>query len=65
MPSENGVRSDDRADLIQRLASDGLAEHGELPSLIVIESRTLATELIAKGLVLRLEILDHSLLVLV
>lgn len=65
MPSEDGVGRDDGADFRQGFATDGLAKDGESSPLIIGDWESLVAELLSEDLVFSLEVLDHSLLVLI
>ena len=45
MPSQNRVGCEDRCELQQRLAANGLSFHGELSTLIVTQEQSLPAEL--------------------
>src|ERR1019366_7560432 len=65
MPAQNGVRREERTDLLQCLAAQDLAFDSQAASLIVIEQNPFLADLLAQHLVLRTQILDPFLLLVV
>ena len=65
MPAELGVGCDQRVDLSESLASEGLGLRGQAAALRVREAQTLGRELFPKDAVLFLELVDDVALLLV
>src|ERR1035441_4102055 len=65
MPAQNGVRREQRTDLVQELATQDLAFDGQAAPLIVVEQDPFLAHLLSEHLVFRAQILDPFLLLVV
>ena len=65
MPAKDRVGSDDRRQLEQGLATNGLSFHSQQSTLVIVEEPSLATVLFQQGIDLSILELDDLLLTLV
>ena len=65
MPAKDRVWSDDRRQLEQGLATNGLSFHSQQSTLVIVEEQSLATELLQQSIDLSILELDDLLLTLV
>ena len=65
MPAKDRVRRDDRRQLEQGLATNGLSFHSQQSTLVIVEEQSLATELLQQSIDLSILELDDLLLTLV
>ena len=62
MPAEDGVGSEQRADLLETLPAEKLGLHGQSPSLIIVEQDPFLANPLLEYPVLRDQVMDHFLL---
>ena len=62
MPTENGVRCDDRRQLRQSLSPQGFTFDGQKPPLAVVKQNPLFSQLLFEDLVFRAKVLNDDLL---
>lgn len=62
MPTKDCVGSEKCSDLLEPLATDGFAHHGQATSLVVVEQYSFLSQLLAKNAILRSQIIDFLLL---
>ena len=62
MPPENGVGSEQRADLLETLPAEKLAPHRQSPSLVIVEQDPFLADLLLESPVLCNRVMDHLLL---
>ena len=62
MPTKDGVGRDDRCDLGEGPATDGLASNRESTPLVVSQPQSSATELLLQDTVFFSEVFDHRIL---
>ena len=62
MPSQNRVWRDNRGEVQESLATNGVSFHSEQPTLVVVEQQALPAELLQQGFDLSVLELDDLLL---